>query len=79
MATLSAGRASANSAERLVRSRQRVADHGEVFTSRWLVDEMLDLVKIETERIDSRFLEPAFVRKSGVSRHILQQWVALAS
>jgi len=46
-------------AERLVKSRQRVADHGEVFTPRWLVDDMLDLVKPETERIDSRFLEPA--------------------
>ena len=45
--------------EQLVRSRRRVADHGEVFTPRWLVDEMLDLVKTETERIDSRFLEPA--------------------
>lgn len=43
----------------LVRSRQRVADHGEVFTPRWLVDDMLDFVKVETERIDSRFLEPA--------------------
>ena len=54
--------------EKLVKSRQRVADHGEVFTPRWLVDDMLDLVKSETERIDSRFLEPAFMRKSGVSR-----------
>lgn len=45
--------------ERLVKSKQRVADHGEVFTPRWLVDDMLDLVKHETERIDSRFLEPA--------------------
>ncbi len=45
--------------EKLVKSRQRVADHGEVFTPRWLVDDMLDLVKDETERIDSRFLEPA--------------------
>lgn len=43
----------------LVKSRQRIADHGEVFTPRWLVDDMLDLVKDETERIDSRFLEPA--------------------
>src|SRR5690554_5749554 len=49
----------AHQAEKLVRSRQRVADHGEVFTPRWLVDDMLDLVKSETERIDSRFLEPA--------------------
>lgn len=43
----------------LVKSKQRVADHGEVFTPAWLVEEMLDLVKGETERIDSRFLEPA--------------------
>src|SRR5436309_2932159 len=42
-----------------MRSRQRVADHGEVFTPARLVDAMLDLVKDETERIDARFLEPA--------------------
>jgi hypothetical protein len=43
----------------LIRSQQRVADHGEVFTPPWMVEAMLDLVKSETERIDSRFLEPA--------------------
>ena len=43
----------------LIKSKKRVADHGEVFTPEWLVDAMLDLVKGETERIDSRFLEPA--------------------
>lgn len=43
----------------LIKSKQRVADHGEVFTPSWLVERMLDLVKDETERIDSRFLEPA--------------------
>lgn len=43
----------------LVKSKQRVADHGEVFTPAWMVQAMLDLVKDETERIDSRFLEPA--------------------
>ncbi len=42
----------------LVRSKQRVANHGEVFTPDWLVQNMLDQVKDETERIDSRFLEP---------------------
>lgn len=42
-----------------VKSKQRVADHGEVFTPLWMVEAMLDLVKDETERIDSRFLEPA--------------------
>ena len=43
----------------IIKSKQRVADHGEVFTPAWLVQSMLDLVKGETERIDSRFLEPA--------------------
>ena len=43
----------------LVKSKQRVADHGEVFTPPWMVEAMLDLVKGESERIDSRFLEPA--------------------
>ena len=42
-----------------VKSKQRVADHGEVFTPAWMVEAMLDIVKAETERIDSRFLEPA--------------------
>ncbi len=45
--------------EQLVKSRQRVADHGEVFTPGWLVEAMLDLVKGESERIDARVLEPA--------------------
>jgi len=43
----------------LIKSKKRVADHGEVFTPAWLIEAMLDLVKDETERIDSRFLEPA--------------------
>ena len=43
----------------LIKSKKRVADHGEVFTPEWLVEAMLDLVKDETERLDSRFLEPA--------------------
>jgi hypothetical protein len=43
----------------LIKSKKRVADHGEVFTPPWLVEAMLNLVKDETERIDSRFLEPA--------------------
>ena len=42
-----------------VKSKQRVADHGEVNTSEREVNAMLDLVKQETERVDSRFLEPA--------------------
>lgn len=45
--------------ETLVKSRQRVSDFGEVFTPSWMVEDMLNLVKDETARIDSRFLEPA--------------------
>jgi|GEM_PF-5530697 len=43
----------------VVKSRQPVADHGEVFTPAWMVEAMLDLVKSEAKRIDSRFLAPA--------------------
>lgn len=43
----------------LVKSKQRVADHGEVFTPTEIVESMIDLVAGEAERIDSRFLEPA--------------------
>ncbi len=43
----------------LTKTKQRVADHGEVFTPAWMVEAMLDQVKDETDRIDSRFLEPA--------------------
>ena len=45
--------------ERQIKSRERVAERGEVFTAEREVNAMLDLVKQETERIDSRFLEPA--------------------
>lgn len=42
-----------------VKSKKRVIEYGEVFTPEWIVNDMLDLVKHETERIESRFLEPA--------------------
>ncbi len=42
-----------------IKSKQRVQDHGEVYTHPREVNAMLDLVKHETERIESRFLEPA--------------------
>ena len=45
--------------EKQVVSKKRVADHGEVYTGKREVNAMLDLVKQETERIESRFLEPA--------------------
>lgn len=46
-------------AEQQVKSKKRVTDHGEVFTAEREVKAMCDLVKQETERIESRFLEPA--------------------
>lgn len=45
--------------EKQIKSLQRVEDHGEVFTPSATVEAMLDQVKDETERIDSKFLEPA--------------------
>lgn len=45
--------------DKQIKTKQRVSDHGEVFTAEREVKAMCDLVKQETERIDSRFLEPA--------------------
>lgn len=45
--------------DKQIKSKERVSEHGEVFTNEREVNAMLDLVKDETERIDSRFLEPA--------------------
>ena len=42
-----------------IKSKERVTEHGEVFTNEREVNAMLDLVKDETERIESRFLGPA--------------------
>ena len=50
---------STSSISKQVKSRERVQKHGEVFTADREVNAMLDLVKNETERLDSRFLEPA--------------------
>jgi hypothetical protein len=61
--------------ENLVKSKQRVFDHGEVFTPAWMVEAMLDLVKDESERIDSRFLEPACGSGNFIGR-ILQRKLA---
>ena len=45
--------------DKQVVSKKRVTDHGEFYTAKREVKAMLDLVKQETERIESRFLEPA--------------------
>lgn len=52
-----------------IKSRQRVTEHGEVFTAEREVKAMCDLVKQETERIDSRFLEiiiPSLIQSQGI-------------
>ena len=59
-------------------SKQRVADHGEVFTAPREVNAMLDLVKQETQRIDSRFLEPA-CGKGAFLTEILRRKLAIVS
>jgi hypothetical protein len=61
----------------LFKSKQRVADHGEVFTPSWMVEAMLDLVKGETERIDSRFLEPACGSGNYLVRILQRKLVAV--
>ena len=42
-----------------IKSKKRVADHGEVFTAEREVNAMLDLVGAESCRIESTFFEPA--------------------
>ena len=64
--------------EKQIKSKQRVADHGEVFTADREVNAMLDLVKDETERIDSRFLEPA-CGEGAFLKKILERKLAVVS
>ena len=47
------------SVKKQVKSKERVADFGEVFTAEREVNAMLDLVKDESYRIEATFLEPA--------------------
>ena len=61
----------------LVKSKQRVADHGEVFTPPWMVEAMLDLVKAESERIDARFLEPACGSGNFIVRILMRKLAAV--
>ena len=61
---------SLNETERLIKSKQRVTDHGEVFTPSWLVEDMLNLVNAESGRIDSRVLRPCLYAQVGrLTRH----------
>ena len=61
----------------LVKSKQRVVDHGEVFTPPWMVEAMLDLIKAESERIDARFLEPACGSGNFIGRILRRKLAAV--
>lgn len=61
-----------------VKSKQRVAEHGEVFTNEREVNAMLDLVKKETERIESTFLEPACGDGNFLAEIIRRKLAAIA-
>ena len=61
----------------LIKSKKRVSDHGEVFTPDWLVEAMLDLVKDETERLDSRFLEPACGSGNFLTKILIRKLAAV--
>lgn len=61
----------------LVKSKQRVVDHGEVLTPPWMVEAMLDLVKAESERIDARFLEPACGSGNFIARILRRKLAAV--
>lgn len=61
-----------------IKSKKRVADHGEVFTAEREVNAMLDLVKDETERIESRFLEPACGNGNFLSEILRRKLAAVA-
>ncbi len=64
----------------MIKSKERISGFGEVFTSEKEVKAMLDLVLEETNRIDSKFFEPAcgngnflieiLTRKMGVIKHL---------
>lgn len=55
--------------EEQIKSKERVAEHGEVFTNTREVNAMLDMVQSESERIDSRFLEIK-------TRYLIQRYAA---
>lgn len=57
---------------RHIKSRERARDPGEVYTQPREVQAMLDLIPDAFDEIDTRFLEPRVMRKSGVSRDTKQ-------
>ncbi|PLA34921.1 N-6 DNA methylase [Corynebacterium amycolatum] len=65
--------------EQLVKSKQRISDHGEVFTPPHIVEAMLDMVKDESERIDSRFLEPACGEGAFLRRVLMRKLATVQS
>lgn len=60
--------------ERLVKTNQRKNDHAEVFTPSHIVEDMLDLVKEESDRINSRVLEPACGEGNFLKQVLRRSW-----
>ena len=63
--------------KQLVKSKQRIAEHGEVFTPSYIVEAMLDLIKSESERIDSRILEPAWGEGNFLTQVLIRKLVTV--
>lgn len=61
-----------------IKSKKRVSEHGEVFTNEREVKAMLDLVKKETDRIESTFLEPACGDGNFLAEIIVRKLAAIA-
>lgn len=61
-----------------IKSKKRVSEHGEVFTNEREVNAMLDLVKKETQRIESTFLEPACGDGNFLAEIIRRKLTAIA-
>ena len=78
-------------AQRLVKSKQRVADHGEVFTPAWMVEDMLDLVlatmachgsvrsgrRMNADEMNALLREMERTPKSGQCNHGRPTWIEL--
>ena len=62
-----------------IKSKERVEKHGEVFTAEREVNAMLDLVKNETNRIESTFLEPACGDGNFLAEIIRRKLAAISS
>ena len=58
-----------------IKSKERVAEHGEVFTNEREVNAMLDMVKQETERIESRFWSLPAEMATSLQKFLIENWL----